>query len=80
MLITLLIVNIYIYIYIYISGKMTYGYMLVKKKINERSENQFSNRDFNADASINPMLVIEIDIINIDPLEAGLAGCPHVAN
>jgi hypothetical protein len=37
-----------------------------------------SNRDFNGDAGVNPMLIIEIHTINTKPFQASLNGTSHI--
>ena len=39
---------------------------------------EITNRDFDWDPGVNPMLVIEIDAINSKPLQAGLASSSHI--
>ncbi|KAF3443198.1 hypothetical protein FNV43_RR12879 [Rhamnella rubrinervis] len=39
---------------------------------------EITNRDFDWDPGVNPMLVIEIDAINSEPLQAAFASLPHI--
>ncbi|KAF3444048.1 hypothetical protein FNV43_RR13738 [Rhamnella rubrinervis] len=39
---------------------------------------EITNLDFDWDPGVNPMLVIEIDAINSEPLQAAFASLPHI--
>ncbi|KAF3453643.1 hypothetical protein FNV43_RR04084 [Rhamnella rubrinervis] len=39
---------------------------------------EITNRDFDWDPGVNPMLVIGIDAINFEPLQAAFASLPHI--
>lgn len=46
--------------------------------IHDRKRKSETDRDFDGNSGIDAMLVIEIDAIDAKPLQAGLAGGPHV--
>ena len=61
----------YIYIYIY--------FFFFSTRLRRRDEEEKkSNRDFDGHTSVDSMLVIEIDTIHIEALQASLASAPHI--
>jgi len=52
---------------------------MAQRKSQERQRfNEDPYRDFNGDTGIYTVLVVEVDAIDVKPLQAGLASCPHV--
>jgi hypothetical protein len=43
-----------------------------------KTKEKKSNRDFNGDAGVNPMLIIEIHTTNTKPFQASLNGTSHI--
>ena len=40
--------------------------------------NNYTHRDFNGYSGVDAVLVVEIDAVDAEPAEAGLARCPDV--